>query len=192
MIKDRMELLPQATRKRRHLDIHINQADRQKGEGTVDYKDTISENGTVDDEVTVGQEVTADDEESVDGYDLDTSQEGATQDQPDASDEDEECTPVVPGRKTHINDTDKSVVDDLSSTAPNLCPMLRPLAGQRAQTIRSLITWIAFVLLRWHISNNVAQSALLPLLQLICQVLSVAGARKFSSVAAEAFPHTMF
>ena len=109
------------------------------------YKDTVSEDSTVDDEVTISLEVTVDDKESVDGYDLDTSQEGATHDQPDASDEDKEGTPVVPGGKTHFNESDKSVVNNLSNTAQNLRPMLPPLARQGAQTVRSLITWIAFV-----------------------------------------------
>ena len=56
----------------------------------------------------------------------------------------------------------------------------------------SLITWIAFVMWRWHISNNVSQTALVPLLELICQVLSVAGAHELSNVAAEAFPNIIF
>ena len=56
----------QATRKRRHPDKHNDQADHQKGEGTLHDKDTVSKEGTVDDK------------ESGDGYDHDTSQEGAT------------------------------------------------------------------------------------------------------------------
>ena len=70
--------------------------------------------------------------------------------------------------------------------------MLRPLAGKRAQTVRSLITWIAFVMWRWHIENNVSQSALVPLLQLIVQVISVAGAHESAYVVAEVFPDTIF
>ena len=99
---------------------------------------------------------------------------------------------MEPGGKNPLHASDKSVVDDLAYTAQNFCPMLRPLAGQRAQIVRSLITLIAFILWRWHILNNVSKNALVPLLELICQVLSVAAARKLSSVAAEAFPHTIF
>ena len=72
------------------------------------------------------------------------------------------------------------------------CPMLRPLAGKRAQTVRSLITWTAFVMWRWHIENNVSQSALVPLLQLIVQVISVAGAHESANIVAEALPDTIF
>ena len=97
-----------------------------------------------------------------------------------------------PPPPTYQDASDKSVVDDLANTAHDICPMLRPLAGQRAQTVRSLLTWIAFVLWRWHISNNVSQSALVPLLELITQVLSDAGAHELSNIAAEAFPDTIF
>ena len=46
---------------------------------------------------------------------------------------------------------------------------------------------------RWHIENNVSQSALVPLLQLIVQVISVAGAHEISAnVVAEVFPNTIF
>ena len=85
------------------------------------------------------------------------------------------------------------MADALANTAHRLCPMLRPLTGKRAQTVRSLITWIAFVLWRWHIENNVSQSALVPLLQLIVQVISVAGAHEINAnLVAEVFPNTIF
>ena len=45
---------------------------------------------------------------------------------------------------------------------------------------------------RWHIENNVSQSALVPLLQLIVQVISVAGAHESANVVAEVFPNTIF
>ena len=105
--------------------------------------DTVTEDGTEDDEHAVGEE-------------------GEHQ----APDEEEDGNPEKP----HPDESDKSVADALANTAHRLCPMLRPLAGKRAQTVRSLITWIAFVLWRWHIENNVSQSALVPLLQLIVQV----------------------
>ena len=44
----------------------------------------------------------------------------------------------------------------------------------------------------WHIENNVSQSALVPLLQLIVQVISVAGACESANIVAEAFPDTIF
>ena len=96
-------------------------------------------------------------------------------------------------KKPHPDESDKSVADALANTAHRLCPMLRPLAGERAQTVRSLITWIAFVLWRWHIENNVSQSALVPLLQLIVQVISVAGAQEINAnLVAEVFPNAIF
>ena len=49
-----------------------------------------------------------------------------------------------------------------------------------------------FVMWRWHIENNVSQSALVPLLQLIVQVISVAGAHESANVVAEVFPDTIF
>ena len=98
---------------------------------------------------------------------------------------------MKPGGKkatpTSQDASDKSVVDDLANTAHDLCQMLCPLAGQRAQTVR-----IAFVMWRWHISNDVSQSVLVPLLELFTQVLSVAGAHKLSNVATEAFPKNIF
>ena len=44
---------------------------------------------------------------------------------------------------------------------------------------------------RWHIENNVSQSALVPLQQLIVQVISVAGAHESANVGAEVFPDTI-
>ena len=107
---------------------------------------------------------------------------------------DKEPTPDETGGKTPPpppNESDKSVSRVLGNAPMNLCPMLRPLAGQRAETIRRLITWVVFILWRWHISN-VSNSALVPLLKLFCQVLSIAGAREISGVVSEAFPTTMF
>ena len=128
--------------------------------------DTVTEDGTEDDEHAVGE----------DG-------------EHHAPDEEEDGNPEKP----HPDESDKSVADALANTAHRLCPMLRPLAGKRAQTVRSLITWIAFVMWRWHIENNVSQSALVPLLQLIVQVISVAGAHEISAnVVAEVFPNTIF
>ena len=128
--------------------------------------DTVTEDGTGDDEHAVGEE-------------------GEHQ----APDEEEDGNPEKP----HPDESDKSVADALANTAHRLCPMLRPLTGKRAQTVRSLITWIAFVLWRWHIENNVSQSALVPLLQLIVQVISVAGAHEINAnLVAEVFPNTIF
>ena len=124
--------------------------------------DTVTEDGTEDDEHAVGEE-------------------GEHQ----APDEEEDGNPEKP----HPDESDKSVADALANTAHRLCPMLRPLAGKRAQTVRSLITWIAFVMWRWHIENNVSQSALVPLLQLIVQVISVAGATKLTqTLSLKSFP----
>ena len=111
--------------------------------------DTVTEDGTEDDEHAVGEE-------------------GEHQ----APDEEEDGNP----QKPHPDESDKSVADALANTAHRLCPMLRPLAGKRAQTVRSLITWIAFVML-----------------QLIVQVISVAGAHEINAnVVAEVFPNTIF
>ena len=42
---------------------------------------------------------------------------------------------------------------------------------------------------RWHIENNVSQSALVPLLQLIVQVISVAGAHEINAtLSLKSFP----
>ena len=89
-------------------------------------------------------------------------------------------------------ESDKSVSQVLGNAAQILCPMLRPLAGQRAQTIRSLITWVTFFLWRWHFANNVSNNALEPLLKLFCQVLSIAGAHEISGVVSQTFPTSMF
>ena len=96
----------------------------------------------------------------------------------------------MPQLKKKMVHGDKSVADALANTAHRLCPMLRPLSGKRAQTVRSLffVTWRW----RWHIENNVSQSALVPLLQLIVQVISVAGAHESANVVTEAFHDTIF
>ena len=105
---------------------------------------------------------------------------------------DKKPTPDETGGKTPPTESDKSVSQVLGNAAQNLCPMLCPLAGQRAQTIRSLITWVNFFLWRWYIANNVSNNALETLFKLFCQVISIAGAREISGVVSEAFPTTMF
>ena len=149
----------------------VSGEDQGPDEGTVSGEDqgpdpdTVTEDGPEDDEHAVGEEG-----------------------EHHAPVEEEDGTP----EKTPPDASDKSVADALANTAHRLCPMLRPLAGKRAQTVRSLITWIAFVMWRWHIENNVSQSALVPWVQLIVQVISVAGAHESANVVAEAFPNTIF
>ena len=158
--------------------------DQGPDDGTVSGEDEGTDDGTVSgedqgaDPDTVTEDGTGDDEHAV-------GEEGEHQ----APDEEEDGNPEKP----HPDESDKSVADALANTAHRLCPMLRPLTGKRAQTVRSLITWIAFVLWRWHIENNVSQSALVPLLQLIVQVISVAGAHEINAnLVAEVFPNTIF
>ena len=105
---------------------------------------------------------------------------------------DKEPTPEEAGGKTPPTESDKSVSQVLGNSAQILCPMLRPLAGQRAQSIRSLITWVTFFLWRWHIANNVSNNALEPLLKLFCTVLSIAGASEISGVVSQTFPTSIF
>ena len=153
------------------------------------------------DEGTVNGEDQGPDEGTVRGEDQGPDPDTVTEDGPEndehaVGEEGEHHAPVEEEdenpEKPPPDESDKSVADALANTAHRLCPMLRPLSGKRAQTVRSLITWIAFVMWRWHIENNVSQSALVPLLQLIVQVISVAGAHESANVVAEVFPDTIF
>ena len=183
------------SRKRCHTDRHLDQVARQVEfemvieEGPLLHEGTVSGEDQRPDEGTVSGEDQAPDPDTV-------NEDGPEDDEHAVGEEGEHHAPVeeedgTPEKKN--NDAiDKSVAHALANTAHRLCPMLRPLAGKRAQTVRSLITWIAFVMLQWHIENNVSQSALVPLLQLIVQVISVAGAHESANVVAEAFPDTIF
>ena len=183
------------SRKRCHTDRPLDQVARQ-----LDFEMVIEE-GPLLHEGTVGGEDQGPDEGTVSGEDQgpdpDTVTEDGTEDDEHAvGEEGEHHAPVEEEdgnpEKPPPDESDKSVADALANTAHRLCPMLRPLAGKRAQTVRSLITWIAFVMWRWHIENNVSQSALVPLLQLIVQVISVAGAHESANVVAEVFSDTIF
>ena len=111
--------------------------DQGPDDGTVSGEDQGPDDGTVNgedqgpDPDTVTEDGTEDDEHAV-------GEEGEHQ----APDEEEDGNPEKP----HPDESDKSVADALANTAHRLGPMLRPLAGKRAQTVRSLITWIAFVM----------------------------------------------
>ena len=174
------------SRKRCHTDRPLDQVARQ-----LDFEMVIEE-GPLLHEGTVSGEDQGPDEGMVSGEDQGPDPDTVTEDGP----EDDEHAPVDEEdgnpEKPPPNASDKSVADALGNTAHRLCPMLRPLAGKRGQTVRSLITWIAFVMWRLHIENNVSQSALVPLLQLIVQVISVAGALESANVVAEVFPDTIF
>ena len=103
----------------------VSGEDRGPHKGTVSGEDkgpdpdTVSEDGPEDDEHAVGEEG-----------------------EHHAPVEEEDGTPEKPPPEA----SDKSVADSLANTAHRLCPMLCPLAGKRAQTVRSLITWIAFIM----------------------------------------------
>ena len=146
------------SRKRCHTDRPLDQVARQLDFEMVIEEDPLLHEGTVSgedqgpDPDTVTEDGPEDDENAV-------GEEGEHH----APIEEEDGNPEKPPPDA----SDKSVADALANSAHRLCPMLRPLAGKRAQTVRSLITWIAFVMWRWHIENNVSQSALVPLLQLI-------------------------
>ena len=198
------------SRKRCHTDGPLDQVARQLDfemvieEGPLLHEGAVGgeDQGPAADEGTVSEDNQGPDDGTVSGEDQgpdpDTVTEDGTEDDEHAvgeegehhsPDEEEDGNP----EKTHPDESDKSVADALANTAHRLCPMLRPLARKRAQTVRSLITWIAFVMWRWHIENNVSQSALVPLLQLIVQVISVAGAHEINAnVVAEVFPNTIF
>ena len=151
-------------RKGCHPDRHLDKVDRQKGEGTVPDEDMVIEEGPVPDEDTVSEEGPVPEEDTV-------TEEGTEDDEHTVREEGEHHAPVEDEDGTQVKPppdaSDKSVVDALANTAHIFCPMLRPLAGKRAQTVRSLITLIAFIMWQWHIANNVSQSALVPLLQLM-------------------------
>ena len=183
------------SRRRCHTDRPLDQVARQ-----LDFEMVIEE-GPLLHEGTVGGEDQGPDEGMVigedQGPDPDTvTKDGTEDDEHAVGEEGEHHAPVEEEdgtpEKPPPDESDKSVADALANTAHRLCPMLRPLAGKRAQTVRSLITWIAFVMWRWHIENNVSQSALVPLLQLIVQVISVAGAHESANVVPEVFPDTIF
>ena len=183
------------SRKRCHTDRPLDQVARQ-----LEFEMVIEE-GPLLHEGTVSGDDQGPDDGTVSGEDQGPDPDTVTEDGPEDDEhavgeegkhhapvEEEDGTPEKPPPDA----SDKSVADALANTAHNLCPMLRPLAGKRAQTVRSLITWIAFVMWRWLIENNVSQSALVPLLQLIVQVISVAGAHESANVVAEVFPDTIF
>ena len=195
------------SRKRCHTDRPLDQVARQLDfemvieEGPLLHEGTVSGEDQGPDEGTVSGEDQGPDEGTVRGEDQGPDPDTVTEDSPEddehaVGEEGEHHAPVEEEdgnpEKPPPDASDKSVADALANTTHRLCPMLRPLAGKRAQTVRSLITWIAFVKWRWHIENNVSQSALVPLLQLIVQVISVAGAQESANVVAEVFPDTIF
>ena len=166
--------------------------DQGPDEGTVSGEDQGPDEGTVSgedqgpDEGTVSGEDQGPDEGTVRGEDQGPDPDTVTEDGPEddehaVGEEGEHHAPVEEEdgnpEKPPPDASDKSVADALANTAHRLCPMLWPLTGKRAQTVR-----IAFVMWRWHIENNVSQSALVPLLQLIVQVISVAGAHESANV----------
>ena len=158
------------SRKRCHPDRHLDQVARQLDQVMVLEEGPLLHEGTVRGEDQGPDEGTVSGEDQ--GPDPDTVTEDGTEDDEHAvGEEGEHHAPVEEEDGTPEKPTpdasDKSVADALANTAHRFCPMLRPIAGKRAQTVRSLITWIAFVMWRWHIENNVSQSALVPLLQLI-------------------------
>ena len=181
--------------------------DQGPDEGTVSGEDQGPDEGTVSgedqgpDEGTVSGEDQGPDEGTVRGEDQGPDSDTVTEDGPEddkhaVGEEGEHHAPFEEEdgnqEKPPPDASDKSVADALADTAHRLCPMLWPLTGKRAQTVRSMITWIAFVMWRRHIKNNVSQSTLVPLLQLIVQVISVAGAHESANVVAEVFPDTIF
>ena len=177
------------SRKRCHTERHLDQVARQLDEEMVIEEGPLLHEGTVSGEDQGPDEGTVSGEDQ--GPDPDTVTEDGPGDDEHAVGEEGEHhlkKKMVHQKNLPPDASEKSVADALANTAHRLCPMLRPLAGKRAQTVRSLITWIAFVMWRWQIENNVSQSALVPLLQLFFQVISVAAAHESANGVAEAFP----
>ena len=148
------------SRKRCHTDRPLDQVARQLDfemvieEGPLFHEGTVGGEDQGPDEGTVSGEDQGPDEGTVcgedQGPDPDTVTEDGTEDDKHAvGDEGEHHAPVEEEdgnpEKPPPDESNKSVADALANTAHRLCPMLRPLSGKRAQTVRSLITWIAFV-----------------------------------------------